>query len=264
MLQPPRTKIRGGNPAAPTIPMAAPADPTLKPIEAAPEPSDAPAIVDDAPVPEQPPEAPHDQAPPRPEADVGATLDALVEQVGSRVWERMAGHVAALLSQATADARAEAERSAAELRAEVAKAQAGDDRPTVRFIAAKGWQPFPPRPAEDGTIVLYHSTDPEDGTSAEVTLSSAGQRVVNLGYRVELPPGWVADVTVEGVAGQRFQVALLSGETAPNGSLKLALRTNNPTARRVSAGSELARLHLRRAAPAEVVFVDAHGHASKV
>jgi hypothetical protein len=244
--------------------MAAPSDPTLKPIEAAPEPSDAPAIVDDAPVPEPSPEAPQDQAPPRPEADVGETLDALVEQVGSRVWERMANHVAALLSQATADARAEAERSAAELRAEVARVQAGDDRPTVRFIAAKGWQPFPPRPAEDGTIILYHTANPEDGTSTEVSVPSAGQKVVDLGYRVELPPGWIADVTVEGVAGQRFQVALLSGASAPHGSLKLAIRTNNPHAGRVSAGSELARLHLRRAAPAEVVFVDHRGHESKV
>lgn len=260
----PKTKIRSGNPAAPTIPMGVAPDPTLKPLEPAPELASDPAPVDDTPVVVDDTMPPVEADPPEtaqpPPVDL---LAGLVEQVGSQVWERMAGHVAALLSQATADARAEAERSTAELRAEVAKAQAGDDRPTVRFVAAKGWQPVPPRPDSDGTIILYHSTDPADGTSAEVTLSSAGQRVVNLGYRVELPPGWVADVTVEGVAGQRFQVALLSGETAPSGSLKLALRTNNPAARRVSAGSELARLHLRRATPADVVFVDAHGHASK-
>lgn len=257
----PKTKIRSGNPAAPTIPMDVAPDPTLKPLEPAPElvsdpapVDDTPAVVDDA-LPAVEAEPPETAQPPP------VDLAGLVEHVGSQVWERMAAHLAALIVQTTDDARAAAAAAVDALRAQL---QPDGDRPTVRFVAAKGWQPVPPRPDSDGTIILYHSTDPADGTSAEVTLSSAGVRVVSLGYRVELPPGWVADVTVEGVAGQRFQVALLSGETAPSGSLKLALRTNNPAARRVSAGSELARLHLRRATPADVVFVDAHGHASRL
>jgi hypothetical protein len=236
-----------------------PSDPKLKPIESAH--NDVSVVVDDAPAAVDPPPqvaeattSPNDVSPAQPAQPAHIDVDTLVEQVGGKVWERIAGHVAGLLAQATSEMM----RAIAELvQVDVAKMLEAD-RPTVRFTAAKGWQPVPPRSADDGTIVLYHSTDPDDGTSTEITLGSGGVRVVNLGYRVELPPGWIADVTVDGVAGQRFQVATLSGMTAPGGTLKLALRTNNPVARRISAGSELARLHLRRATPAEVVFVDQH------
>jgi hypothetical protein len=99
------------------------------------------------------------------------------------------------------------------------------------------------------------SSGPRSGIGELRIPENAAVRV-KTGLRASLPEGWIGEVTVAGVEGQRVQVALLSGEGKHE--LELMLRTNNPHLQPVRAGGELAQLHLRRREPSKLAFINPH------
>lgn len=172
-----------------------------------------------------------------------------VEKIGSEVYGRM---VVWMTSQ-IAEAKSVYEALIAQSSKEIAKRSVdGELKPVVKFWQIRKNLEFPPKCLPNGDIALYHNYNPDETTSSEISIGSTGARVVDFGFRVEIPSGWIAEVSTEGVAGQRVIVGILSGSTHKESSLKLALRNNCPSPVTKSSGHEIARMHLRRTVPAEI------------
>ena len=73
---------------------------------------------------------------------------------------------------------------------------------------------------------------------------------VSFGYKVSIPTGWVGEVTVAGLVGQRVLCGILAGDGVAE--LKVRLQTNNPYLPVFRAGEEIAQLHLRQMQPCTV------------
>lgn len=167
----------------------------------------------------------------------------VVNVVGDRVWQFIQARVAETVSDARVRGVVEAVALRRGPQAPQVVGAAQPAAPLVRFVQRHRWVQKMPSVAADGSIVLYHNMDPAEA-SAEVVVPEVGTKSVNTGMRVEVPAGWVAEVTVAGIAGQRVRVATLCGSTHPDGQLMLRLHSNARTM--VRAGSELCRLHLHR------------------
>lgn len=134
--------------------------------------------------------------------------------------------------------------------------------PVVEFRQSRKHVQFTPVPLPGGDVALRLNYDPAQINSAEIRIPDSGSKLVGFGYGVRVPPGWQAEVTTDGIAGQRVVVALLEGDTAPGSELKLALHSNR--AHTVRGGGEVARLHLRRAQPSAVRWTDINGASRDV
>lgn len=287
MMKPPKTSIRSTEhtplpsetmPGGEPVEMETAASAKAR-VETADEPSSAQVTQSAAPALETPQSAPQAQR----EASPGAALDvaaleseiarrvgsdpALVNVVCAAVWPHVLGHVGGMIDQRVAEgiARLSPPIALREMPAGLKLAHDGPLTlpdvatviPRVRFTQIRKHLEFPPVALPDGDISLRLNHDPAMPNSGEVTIPDHGEKVISFGYGVSIPPGWIADMTVEGVPGQRIHVATLSGDTPPNVELRIPLRSN---ARRLfTGGQEIARLHLRRAVGAVVEWVDLHG-----
>lgn len=171
----------------------------------------------------------------------------VVNVVGDRVWQFIQARVAETVSDARVRGVVESVLEVVALRrgpqAPQVVGAVQPAAPLVRFVQRHRWVQKMPSAAADGSIVLYHNMDPAEA-SAEVVVPEVGTKSVNTGMRVEVPAGWVAEVTVAGIAGQRVRVTTLCGSTHQDGQLVLRLHSNARTM--VRAGNELCRLHLHR------------------
>lgn len=264
------TRVRPGKKFDPVALMDAPPDPAAKPLEmpaedpaakslgaeasssvpAAPD-SDGPAA-DDTPVVADTPAVAAAPAPkePRVEPDLPALdLDALVRRVGAEVFERMRAAwdqaSAALAQQAEGAIQASlaaAQRAAEDCRR--AASDAGRGEAAIGYALVRKWA-MPPVEDAGGDVILRFAPNPDEPASHEIQIG-LNPRVVDFGIRVSIPAGYAADVTCDGVAGQRVVVATLVGSTHEHGTLKIPLRTNRQQQITVGGGAEVARLHLRR------------------
>lgn len=187
----------------------------------------------------------------------GAT-PALVERVAGAVWQPLTNLVEMRLSQIEAKMRADVESWQAAQTAKIDQlarpatsvvtvSGAPVAAPIVRFTQMKKHVQHPPRVLDSGEIALILNADPMQPNSSEIVIPDVGSKTIGMGYRVEIPDGWLADVTVDGIAGQRVHVGTLYGATHKDGELKLSLRSDRRHT--VQAGHEVARLHLRPCSP---------------
>ena len=129
----------------------------------------------------------------------------------------------------------------------VAKARAlFEVKPTVRFEQAKRRVQFPPVEMADGGISLRLN----DAQFGELRIPENTSVEVSFGYKVSIPAGWVGEVTVAGLVGQRVLCGILVGDGVAE--LKVRLQTNNPYLPVFRAGEEIAQLHLRPVQPCTV------------
>lgn len=174
-----------------------------------------------------------------------------------QVSARIDGAVEAI-EEMKADARRQL-AEAIEKAAPVYSATFGDDGlpvvSEVPQIVFRGTRPpenpimAPPRPCADG-IILYYNYD-NKRPQPEIRVTQQGV-VVDFGMAVEVPPGWVCDVTVAGTDGVRVRVATLAGRSGK--SLVLRLHTDVPGGYVVANQGEIARLHPRRQLAGAVRF----------
>ena len=129
----------------------------------------------------------------------------------------------------------------------VAKARAlFEVKPTVCFEQAKKRVQFPPVEMVDGGISLRLN----DAQFGELRIPENTSVEVSFGYKVSIPAGWVGEVTVAGLVGQRVLCGILVGDGAAE--LRIRLQTNNPYLPVFRAGEEIAQLHLRPVQPCTV------------
>ena len=119
-------------------------------------------------------------------------------------------------------------------------------KPTVRFEQAKRRVQFPPVEMADGGISLRLN----DAQFGELRIPENTSVEVSFGYKVSIPAGWVGEVTVAGLVGQRVLCGILVGDGVAE--LKVRLQTNNPYLPVFRAGEEIAQLHLRPVQPCTV------------
>jgi hypothetical protein len=118
--------------------------------------------------------------------------------------------------------------------------------PTVRFEQAKKRVQFPPVEMVDGGISLRLN----DVQFGELRIPENTSVEVSFGYKVSIPAGWVGEVTVAGLVGQRVLCGILVGDGTAE--LRIRLQTNNPYLPVFRAGEEIAQLHLRQMQPCTV------------
>lgn len=119
--------------------------------------------------------------------------------------------------------------------------------PTVRFEQAKRRVQFPPVEMADGGISLRLN---DASGMGELRIPENTSVEVSFGYKVSIPAGWVGEVTVAGLVGQRVLCGILVGDGAAE--LRIRLQTNNPYLPVFRAGEEIAQLHLRQMQPCTV------------
>lgn len=130
----------------------------------------------------------------------------------------------------------------------VAKARAlFEVKPTVRFEQAKRRVQFPPVEMADGGISLRLN---DASGMGELRIPENTSVEVSFGYKVSIPTGWVGELTVAGLVGQRVLCGILVGDGVAE--LKVRLQTNNPYLPVFRAGEEIAQLHLRQMQPCTV------------
>lgn len=284
MMKPPKTSIRSTEHPQPSETMPG-GEPIQMGANAPTEAADAPSSAEPAQSPTSAAEAPQSAPQAQREASPGPTLEemesaiarrvgsdpALVNAICAAVWPHVLGHVGGMIDQRVAEgiARVSPPIMLREMPAGVKLAHDGPLTlpdvasviPRVRFTQIRKHLEFPPVALPDGDISLRLNHDPAMPNSGEVTIPDHGEKLISFGYGVSIPPGWIADMTVEGVPGQRIHVATLSGDTPPNAELRIPLHSN---ARRLfSGGHEIARLHLRRSAGAVVEWVDLQGKVTE-
>lgn len=115
-----------------------------------------------------------------------------------------------------------------------------DTKPVVKFVQTTKRVLFPPVEMEDGGISLRLN----DATFGELRIPENTSIEARFGYSVEIPKGWVGEVTVAGLVGQRVLCGVLVGQGVAE--LRLRLQTNNPHLAAIRAGEEVAQLHLRK------------------
>ena len=121
-----------------------------------------------------------------------------------------------------------------------------ETKPTVSFEQAKRRAQFPPVEMADGGISLRLN----DAQFGELRIPENTSVEVSFGYKVSIPTGWVGEVTVAGLVGQRVLCGILAGDGVAE--LKVRLQTNNPYLPVFRAGEEIAQLHLRQMQPCTV------------
>lgn len=196
---------------------------------------------------------------------VKQVLPPTADEIAERVVEKIRGRVARqmrdpeaadlLLREVGGDPRAAA-AVIGELERNAFRAELIETSPTVTLTQVRKRLPHPPQSLPDGGISLRYNFDPNVNSLPELRIPENAAVRVKTGLRASLPEGWIGEVTVAGVEGQRVQVALLSGEGKHE--LELMLRTNNPHLQPVRAGGELAQLHLRRREPSKLAFINPH------
>lgn len=289
MMKPPKTSIRSTDQApAPseTMPGGEPVELNAPAQNARAEAADGPSSAGPAQSPTQAAETSQSAPQAQAEAHGGLAVEAgalaeeiarrvgadpaLVNAVCAAVWPHVLGHVGGMIDQRVAEGVArlsppivlrDGAKGAKIVDGPLTLPDVASVIPRVRFTQIRKHLEFPPVALPDGDISLRLNHDPAMPNSGEVTIPDHGEKLISFGYGVSIPPGWIADMTVEGVPGQRIHVATLSGDTPPNAELRIPLRSN---ARRLfSGGHEIARLHLRRSAGAVVEWVDLNGKVTE-
>lgn len=161
---------------------------------------------------------------------------------------------AATRATAAADAVDLASRKAA------VQLQGGGDAPArLRCTAARrGVSDYAPRASADGTSIVLNYAPRGDGDGGmdnpEASVGLDGYRDMRSGVRVDVPAGYVGEVTTAGKGGERLVAALLYGDATE----ELVVRVWNRSGgfMTIRAGTELARVTLRRLLPVELDYVD--------
>lgn len=139
--------------------------------------------------------------------------------------------------------------SSAEFVLEVAKkvVEFNQKIPVVKFVQTTKRVLFPPVEMADGGISLRLN---DASGMGELRIPENTSVEVSFGYKVSIPTGWVGEVTVAGLVGQRVLCGILAGDGVAE--LKVRLQTNNPYLPVFRAGEEIAQLHLRQMQPCTV------------